>query len=261
MDVHAVTKCFATAAGQPPVVAVDDLSFQVAGGEVYGLLGANGAGKTTTLRMILGLLSPDAGHTSVDGQRSDLAPAVVKSKIGFVSATEGVYPWLSVRETLGYFATLYGVNEDVAADRIGELSHALGIDHLLDRRAGLLSTGQRQRVTLVRGLIHDPPLMLLDEPTRGLDVVGVHTMFEYVQTLRRRNKAVVLCTHRLDEAQRLGDRFGLLRRGRMWAEGTMDELRHQTGRDGLIEMFFADRESTESGGGSEPAVAPENATV
>jgi ABC-2 type transport system ATP-binding protein/sodium transport system ATP-binding protein len=136
-----------------------------------------------------------------------------------------------------YFADLYGVEPERGEHRCEELAKMMGIEGLLDRRAGTLSTGQRQRVTLVRGLIHDPPVMLLDEPTRGLDVVGVQTIFEYIGHLREVGKAVVVCTHRLDEAERLCDRFGLLHRGRMRHEGTLDQLRGSTGRQHLVDMF------------------------
>jgi len=217
--------------------AVDNLSFEVEPGEVYGLLGPNGAGKTTTLRMILGLVKPDAGYAEVSGFRTEVDPTDVKSRLGFVSASDGVYPWLSVREMLLYFADLYGVPANEAASRCDHLAGLMGIQPLLDRRAGTLSTGQRQRVTLVRGLIHDPPVMLLDEPTRGLDVVGVQTIFEYIEHLRELGKAVVVCTHRLDEAERLCDRFGLLHQGRMQQTGTLQQLRQQSGHDHLVEMF------------------------
>ena len=217
--------------------AVDRLSFRVAPGEVFGLLGPNGAGKTTTLRMILGLLDPDEGYAEVDGVRTANDPIDVKSRLGFVSASDGVYPWLSVREMLMYFADLYAVEPAIAEGRVVELAELMEISPLLDRRAGSLSTGQRQRVTLVRGLIHDPPVMLLDEPTRGLDVVGVQTIFEYIDHLRDVGKAVVVCTHRLDEAERLCDRFGLLHNGRLEHSGTMQELRASTHRDHLVEMF------------------------
>jgi ABC-2 type transport system ATP-binding protein/sodium transport system ATP-binding protein len=235
LTVQSLSKTFSTDGSD--VRAVDSLSFQVAPGEVYGLLGPNGAGKTTTLRMVLGLLEPDAGYAEVNGVRTETDPIGVKSLLGFVSASDGVYPWLSVREMLMYFGDLYGVAPSVAASRCEELATLMGIEPLLDRRAGTLSTGQRQRVTLVRGLIHDPPVMLLDEPTRGLDVVGVQTIFEYIEHLRDVGKAVIVCTHRLDEAQRLCDRFGLLHRGRLRHAGTMDDLRAATGRDHLVEMF------------------------
>ncbi len=228
-------KTFALERGE--VCAVDDLSFQIHPGEVFGLLGPNGAGKTTTMRMILGLLEPDSGYAEVDGVRTADDPIQAKSRLGFVSASDGVYPWLSVREMLIYFADLYAVDLALAEHRMKELSQMMEISDLLDRRAGSLSTGQRQRVTLVRGLIHDPPVMLLDEPTRGLDVVGVQTIFQYIDHLRSVGKAVVVCTHRLDEAERLCDRFGLLHHGHLQHSGTMDQLRQETGRDHLVDIF------------------------
>jgi sodium transport system ATP-binding protein len=236
LSVHQLTKRFQNDA--ETVTAVDSISFEVRPGEVYGLLGANGAGKTTTLRMILGLVVPDHGYAEVDSIRTTDDPTGVKAKLGFVSATDGVYPWLSVREMLSYFGDLYGVEPSKAKVRLNELADLMGITSLLDRRAGMLSTGQRQRVTLVRGLIHDPPVMLLDEPTRGLDIVGVKTIFEYIDQLRSLGKSVVICTHRLDEAERLCDRFGLLHRGRLLHTGTIEQLREQTGQQHLVEMFF-----------------------
>jgi ABC-2 type transport system ATP-binding protein/sodium transport system ATP-binding protein len=233
--VESLTKTFPLDDGM--LCAVDALSFRIAAGEVYGLLGPNGAGKTTTLRMILGLMVPDAGYASIEGYRTDTDPIAVKSRLGFVSANDGVYPWLSVREMLLYFADLYGMDPALARQRCQEISELMSISHLLDRRAGTLSTGQRQRVTLVRGLIHDPPVMLLDEPTRGLDIVGVQTIFEYIHRLRDLGKGVVVCTHRLDEAERLCDRFGLLHRGRLVHEGDMQHLRDVTGHRHLVDMF------------------------
>lgn len=235
LTVEALTKSFRLDAGE--LRAVDRLSFHVGPGEVFGLLGPNGAGKTTTLRMVLGLLEPDSGYAEVDGVRTADDPIAVKSRLGFVSASDGVYPWLSVREMLLYFADLYAVDPPLARGRCESLAELMEITPLLDRRAGSLSTGQRQRVTLVRGLIHDPPVMLLDEPTRGLDVVGVQTIFQYIDHLRAVGKAVVVCTHRLDEAERLCDRFGLLHQGQLKHEGTMDQLRQSTGRESLVEMF------------------------
>ena len=233
--VESLTKTFRMDEGE--LCAVDRLSFQIQPGEVFGLLGPNGAGKTTTLRMVLGLLEPDSGYAEVEGIRTADDPIAVKSRLGFVSASDGVYPWLSVREMLMYFADLYAVDPAVADERCERLAKLMGIESFLDRRAGTLSTGQRQRVTLVRGLIHDPPVMLLDEPTRGLDVVGVQTIFEYIEHLREVGKAVVVCTHRLDEAERLCDRFGLLHQGQMKYAGTLEELQKSTGRDHLVEMF------------------------
>jgi ABC-2 type transport system ATP-binding protein/sodium transport system ATP-binding protein len=235
LTVHELCKDFRLDHGV--VHAVDRLSFSVSPGEVYGLMGPNGAGKTTTLRMILGLIRPDGGYAEVDHVRTCDDPIAVKAKLGFVSANDGVYSWLSVREMLMFFADLYDTDPEVAAERLEELADLLEIRPLLDRRAGALSTGQRQRVTLVRGLIHDPPVMLLDEPTRGLDVVGSQIVFEYIAHLRSLGKAVLVCTHGLDEAERVCDRFGLLHQGALRHEGTLSELRQSTGRDHLVEMF------------------------
>ncbi|MCA9118716.1 MAG: ATP-binding cassette domain-containing protein [Planctomycetaceae bacterium] len=242
--VHELLKRFRV--GGEEITAVDKLSFSVAPGEVYGLLGPNGAGKTTTVRMIVGLLKADSGYAEVGGYRSSTEPDAVKSRLGLVSASDGVYPWLSVREMLLFFADLYGVPHSVAVERLKHLADTFGLTPLLSRRCASLSTGQKQRVILARGLIHDPPVMLLDEPTRGLDVIGSKVVFDYIAHLRDRDKAVIVCTHHLDEAQRLCDRFGLLHAGRLWREGTIGELQASTGCETLVDMFlgFLDRQES-----------------
>jgi ABC-2 type transport system ATP-binding protein/sodium transport system ATP-binding protein len=220
------------------VQAVDNVSFSVAAGEVFGLLGPNGAGKTTTLRMLLGLLAPTNGWATVDGFRSSEFPDEVKRRVGLVSASAGLYPHLSVREMLLFFADLYGVPLDRARTELKSLADLLGVADLLDRRCVTLSTGQKQRVNLARALIHRPPVLLLDEPTLGLDVLGSQVVVEFVGHLREEGKAVILTTHRLEEAERLCDRFGLLHQGRLVSIGTLAELREQTGRQTLVEMFI-----------------------
>jgi len=236
IEVRDLTKTF----GVEPnaVVAVDHLSFHVEKGEVYGLLGPNGAGKTTTLRMLLGLLKPAQGDAWIDGFSASQQPTEVKRRLGLVSASAGLYQWLTPRETLAYSADLYGLPPADARTRTERLAAVLDLGAFLDRRCATLSTGQRQRVNLARALVHDPPIMLLDEPTRGLDVVGSRVIFDYIDLLRREGKAVIVSTHRLDEAERLCDRFGLLHRGRLRHEGTLAELRVQTGKERLTEMFF-----------------------
>jgi len=235
ITIHQLTKQFHV--GGVPIVAVDRLSFAVSAGEVYGLLGPNGAGKTTTIRMIVGLLQPDDGYAEVAGFRTSEWPDEVKSRVGLVSANDGVYPWLSVREMLLFFADLYGIPPQQARENLRALSALFDLGPLLDRRCSLLSTGQRQRVTLARALIHAPPVMLLDEPTRGLDVLGSQVVIDYVRRLRDEGKAVIVSTHRLDEAERLCDRFGLLHQGRLRLEGTLAELRVATGCQTLVDMF------------------------
>lgn len=233
--VHELTKRFDT--GGRRIVAVDHLSFSVSPGEVYGLLGPNGAGKTTTLRMIVGLLRPDHGYAEVGGARTTDAPNEVKSQIGLVAAGDGVYPWLTVREMLLFFADLYGLAPRQARDNLESLSQLFDLSKLLDCRCATLSTGQRQRVTLARALIHAPHVMLLDEPTRGLDVLGSQVAIDYIRRLREQGRAVIVSTHQLDEAQRLCDRFGLLHEGRLRHEGTMSELSSATGCQNLVDIF------------------------
>jgi ABC-2 type transport system ATP-binding protein/sodium transport system ATP-binding protein len=231
-----LTKTFLN--GHRELLAVDHLTFRVEPGEVFGLLGPNGAGKTTTVRMILGLLTPTSGFAEVDGLRSTEQPDEVKRRVGLVSATAGLYQWLTAREMLLFFADLYGLEPQQARDRLRSVSEVIGLGPFLDQRCATLSTGQRQRVLLARALIHDPPIMLLDEPTRGLDVFGSQAIFDYIAQLRREGRAVIVTTHRLDEAQRLCDRFGLMHRGRFVLEGTLDELRLKSGRETLVEMFI-----------------------
>ena len=239
IEVHQFVKSFRSGSNDSvsEIRAVDELSFRVEPGEVYGLLGPNGAGKTTTLRMILGLLEPDSGFAEVRGFRTSDNPDHVKACIGLVSATDGMYPWLTVREMLLFFADLYNTPPDQAETNIRHLADMLQINDYIDRRGSNLSTGQKQRVTLARALVHDPPVLLLDEPTRGLDVIGTQLIFDYIGNVRQQDKAIIVSTHRLDEAERLCDRFGLLHRGRLLHEGTLEQLQESTGLNTLVEMF------------------------
>jgi ABC-2 type transport system ATP-binding protein/sodium transport system ATP-binding protein len=237
IEVQELTKRFPQPGGRE-LVAVNHVTFSVAAGEVYGLLGPNGAGKTTTIRMILGLLCPSGGQASIAGFRSSRFPDEVKRRVGYVSASAGLYQQLTVREMLLFFADLYGVAPRRAAAELERLTDLLGLQEFLRQRCATLSTGQRQRVSLARALIHHPPVMLLDEPTLGLDVLGSQIVTEYIDHLRSEGKAVILTTHRLDEAERLCSRFGLLHRGRIVIEGTLPELRQVTGCTSLVDMFL-----------------------
>ncbi len=237
IHVEALTRKFDLPGGKE-VLAVDRLSFHVDPGEVYGLLGPNGAGKTTTLRMLLGLLKPTSGQATIAGFSSADQPDEVKRRVGLVSASAGLYAHLSVGEMLLFFADLYGCDPVRARGELQDLVHLLDIADLVGRRCATLSTGQKQRVNLARALIHRPPVLLLDEPTLGLDVLGSQVVAEFITLVREEGKAVILTTHRLDEAERLCDRFGLLHRGRLVSEGTLEELQARTGARGLVEMFL-----------------------
>ena len=236
IEVDQLTKEFPVAGGVKQ--AVREISFSVACGEVFGLLGANGAGKTTTLRMVLGLMEPTSGTARINGHDVCVEPSEVKRSIGYASASVGVYPWLSPREMLLFAADLYDVPNRIARQRIDELAALLDLGGFLTQRSATLSTGQKQRVNLARALVHDPPVMLMDEPTRGLDIVGSKVVFDYIDHLRAQNKAVIVCTHRLAEAERICDRFGLLHFGVMHRQGDLDSLRRDTGQESLTDMFI-----------------------
>jgi ABC-2 type transport system ATP-binding protein/sodium transport system ATP-binding protein len=233
--IQGLSKTFRT--GKRRVEAVRKVSFRANSGEVYGLLGPNGAGKTTTMRMILGLLPPDQGWAEIGGVRSDIDPDGVKRQVGFVSASAGVYEWLTSREMLSFFGEIYSMPNGLIMDRLDELAELLQLGDILDQRCSTLSTGQRQRVNLARALLHDPPVMLLDEPTLGLDVVGSQVIFKYIDLLKEKGKTIIMCTHRLEQAQGVCSRFGLLHQGEMILEGTLSELQHKTGRENLVDMF------------------------
>jgi sodium transport system ATP-binding protein len=237
IEVEHVTRCFPIPGGGE-VRAVDDLSFRVAAGEVFGLLGPNGAGKTTTLRIILGLLQPTAGRAAIGGFCATASPQEVKRQVGLVSASAALYQHLTVSEMLLFCADLYQVPPARARAELERLAWLLGLTEILSRRCATLSTGQRQRVNLARALIHQPPVLLLDEPTLGLDVLGSQVVAEFIVHLRSQGKAVLLTTHQLDEAERLCDRFGLLHRGRLVSSGTLPELQSATGCRTLVEMFL-----------------------
>ncbi|HMO15957.1 MAG TPA: ATP-binding cassette domain-containing protein [Pirellulaceae bacterium] len=236
ISVHELDKYFVREGER--FVAVDKVSFAVSPGEVYGLLGPNGAGKTTTIRMILGLLQPDHGFAEVGGYRTSEHPNEVKRRVGFVSALSGMYQWLTGRETLEFFCKVYGLGLTQAKQRIDYVVQLLRLDTFVDQRCGILSTGQKQRVNLARALVHDPPVLLLDEPTLGLDVVASQTVFKYIMAVKQMNKAVILCTHRLEQAETICDRFGLMHQGKMAHEGSLQELCQKTGQRSLVEMFL-----------------------
>ncbi|HMP79700.1 MAG TPA: ATP-binding cassette domain-containing protein [Pirellulaceae bacterium] len=217
--------------------AVDKVSFEVQPGETFGLLGPNGAGKTTTMRMILGLLRADHGYAKIDGFRSDQTPDEVKRRVGFVSASAGIYQWLTGREVLTFFGEVYGLSPDQVGRRIELLTEWLDLGTFIEQRCASLSTGQKQRINLARAMVHDPPVMIMDEPTLGLDIVGSQVIFDSIQIFKAEGKSFILCTHQLEQAQRVCDRFGLLFRSRMELMGTLSDLQRATGQADLVEMF------------------------
>jgi len=218
--------------------AVDNLSFTVEPGRITGFLGPNGAGKTTTLRTLVGILLPTRGRVQVAGVDVVEDPTAVRARLGFLTNTTGLYPRLTGRELLRYFGRLFGLRPDATAARIETIARALQLDPFFDRRCEALSTGERQRLSIARAVLHDPAVLVLDEPTPGLDVLASRFLRDFVRAERDRGKAVVFSTHYLAEAELLCDRIGLLHRGRLLAEGTPAALRAAAGDAPSLEEAF-----------------------
>lgn len=238
IEVRDLVKVFPTATGYDKL-AVNGVSFSVQRGEIYGLLGPNGAGKTTSLRILSGLMRPTSGTAVIDGVEVTSDGHHAKGAIGFLTANTGLYQRLSPRELLPYFGELHGMEREAIERRVGELIEWLGIEPFADIRCGALSTGQKQRTNIARALIADPPVLILDEPTLGLDVLSNRIILDFIRRERDHGKAILLSTHYLDEAEALCDRIGLLHQGRIIAEGDMPALRALTGQQRLTEVFLA----------------------
>ncbi len=232
--------------------AVDGLSFSVAPGQIYGLLGPNGAGKTTTLRMLSGLMTPTGGRAIMNGRDVAAMPAAVKHDIGFLTANTGLYQRLSPRELLIYFAELHGMGRPRAQARVAHLLDWLEMHDFADLRCGALSTGQKQRTSIARALVGDPVILIMDEPTLGLDVLSNRIILDFIRRERAEGKTILLSTHYLDEAETLCDHIGLLYNGRMMAEGTFTELQQATGAKRLSEVFLELFDQEEGGASDAP---------
>ncbi|RMG23117.1 MAG: ATP-binding cassette domain-containing protein [Armatimonadetes bacterium] len=221
------------------VRAVDGVSFEAHPGEVFGLLGVNGAGKTTLLRLLSTVLSPTSGTAAVAGADIVREPERVRRNIGFMSTTTALYTRLTAREMIAYMGALYGLSGQELGRRVAEVIDLLDIHEFADRLCDKLSTGQRQRVSLARTILHDPPVLFFDEPTAGLDVIAGQTIMGFIERQRDVGKTVLFSTHVMSEAERLCDRICVVHAGRVAAIGTMEELRERTGKRALEEVFLA----------------------
>lgn len=219
--------------------AVDDLSFGLEAGEIFGLLGPNGAGKTTTLRMLAGLLRPTGGEALVDNISVQQDPTNALADLGFLTGDMDLYRRLKPEELLTFFGELYQTPKDELATRVNYLMKAFDINDFADRYCEKLSTGQKQRVGIARTLVHDPKVVVLDEPTTGLDIMASEFVLQFIQKVAKEDgKTVLFSTHNLTEVERLCDRIGIIDRGRLVYLGTVPELLAQTGHQSLAESFF-----------------------
>ncbi len=217
--------------------AVDRVNFRCPPGQIYGLLGANGAGKTTTLRLLATILQPTGGTARVAGFDIKEHPDKVRANVGFLSTATALYGRLTARETVEYFGRLNGLNGGALKRRVDELFALLEIGEFADRRCEKLSTGMKQKVSIARTLVHDPPVMIFDEPTVGLDVMTARTIVGFIRDCRSRGKTVVFSTHVMSEAEKLCDVIGIIHDGKLLAEGTLAALRQRTGLEELEDIF------------------------
>jgi sodium transport system ATP-binding protein len=220
------------ATGGTTLVAVDSASFEVNAGEIFGLLGPNGAGKTTLLRMLATIITPTQGRCWIAGHPTHEAPDVARRQVGFLSGNTKLYGRLTPREILRYFGRLYELETD-------ELAQSLNMMDFMDRRCETLSTGQAQKVSISRVLLHDPAVLILDEPTLGLDIMASRTILDFIRDAKTRNHSIIFSTHYMTEAESLCDRIGLIYSGRILALGTRQELYNQTRSDSLEQAFLA----------------------
>ena len=217
--------------------AVDGVSFRVEPGQIYGLLGANGAGKTTTLRLLATLLKPTSGFARVAGFDVAREPERARANVGFLAASTALYGRLTARELIAYFGQLNGMSDAAIRARIEQLAGELDMHEFLDRRCEKLSTGMKQKTSIARTLVHDPLVMIFDEPTLGLDVMTARAIVKFVRDCRARGRTVIYSTHVMSEVAKLCDVVGILHQGRLLAEGTLAALQVRYAEEDLEEIF------------------------
>jgi sodium transport system ATP-binding protein len=220
------------------VLALCDVSFSARAGQVYGLLGPNGAGKTTALRILSTVLQPTSGTAIVGGFDCVTQPEMVRHQIGFISANTAVYDRMTAWEMVEYFGRLYGMDDDELRERMELLFERLQMQDFRDLLGAKMSTGMKQKVSIARAIVHDPPVLIFDEATTGLDVLVARALLDAVAELREQGKCVLFSTHIMREAERLCDRIAIMHRGYILAEGTLEELRDRHEERDLEELFF-----------------------
>jgi sodium transport system ATP-binding protein len=217
--------------------AVDNVSFVCKPGQIYGLLGANGAGKTTTLRMLATILEPTDGTAVVCGHDVVDNPQKVRADVGFLSAATALYPRLTAQEMVEYFGRLNGLDDSTLKRRVDDIFKRLDMNSFRDRRCDKLSTGMKQKTSIARTLIHDPQVMIFDEPTIGLDIMTARTIIGFIRECRERGKTVIFSTHVMSEVEKLCDTIGIIQSGKLLAEGSLEELRARYNEADLEEIF------------------------
>jgi len=219
------------------IKAVDNVSFACRPGQIYGLLGANGAGKTTTLRLLATLLKPTSGNAVVGGFDITREPERVRRSVGFLAASTALYGRLTARETVGYFGRLNGLDHGQIKQRLQALADVLEMHEFLDQRCDKLSTGMKQKVSIARTLIHDPAIIIFDEPTIGLDVIAARALLAFIRECKKQGRTIIYSTHVMSEVEKLCDVVGIVHSGKLLAEGTVSELCSKFGETNIEEVF------------------------
>jgi sodium transport system ATP-binding protein len=220
------------------LVALDGVSFDAVPGQIFGLLGPNGAGKTTTLRILSTLLQPTGGCVTINGFDVVQQSAEVRRQIGFMSANTAVYDRMTAWEMVEYFGRLNGMADDLLRERMEAIFARMQMNEIRDRLGAKMSTGMKQKVSVARSIVHDPPVVIFDEATAGLDVLAARALLEIVAELRGEGKCIIFSTHIMREVEKLCDRMAIVHRGHLLAEGKLDELRERHGEHDLEELFF-----------------------
>jgi sodium transport system ATP-binding protein len=222
--------------GEVPAVA--GISFTCRAGEIFGFLGPNGAGKTTALRILSTILRPSDGRVTIAGYDVVRDAAEVRKNIGYMSASTGIYDRMTAWELVEYFGRLYGVPDDSLHERMEYLFDTLQMNNIRDLLGSKMSTGMKQKVSIARTIVHDPPVLIFDEPTAGLDVLVARAVLETIKSLREHGKCIVFSTHIMREAEKLCDEIAIIHRGQILARGTLADLTLQHDEADLEEVFF-----------------------
>jgi sodium transport system ATP-binding protein len=217
--------------------AVDSVNIECKAGRVYGLLGLNGAGKTTLMRLLSTSLKPTSGTARVAGYDIVTQPEKVKSKIGFLSSDTGLYHRLTAEETVSYFGRLNGMDDEKLKTRESEIFDRFGMNEFRNRRVDKLSTGMKQKISIARTFVNDPEVLILDEPTVGLDVVTSRGIIQFIKESKQADKCILFSTHVMWEAQKLCDDIAIIHQGKILEVGTLDQLRAKTGLNDLDDIF------------------------
>lgn len=219
-------------------VALAGISFDALSGQIFGLLGPNGAGKTSALRILSTVLKPTSGSATINGFDVLTQPAQIRHQIGFVSMNTAVYDRMTAWELVEYFGRLYGLKAELLRERMERIFAELKMNEIREVLGAKMSTGMKQKVSIARALVHDPPVLIFDEATSGLDVLVARALLDTISQLRDAGKCVVFSTHIMREAERLCDRVAIMHRGRILTEGSLAELRELHHENDLEELFF-----------------------